>query len=275
MNNAQEKNVKQHHLQTLGSALLFFISLTVALPAQSGNINYVGSSTIGQFMQDAAQVYTDSTFSIETLSESSGGELCAYRGNCDLGGVARPVNERYLDKGVVATLIGYDAIAAIVNKSNYVKEMTSCQLSGIFSGAITNWKQLGGSDRPIKVYVPKETSGTYKVFKQAVLRHQDYGKVNKITPDIQIVSKVSDNEGAIGQISVALIGEGDSVVPLAIDGEICSIRNQTYPITRPIYLLTNDEPKGEIKAFVDWVLSPAGQDVVKKRYIGYNEGVSP
>jgi len=245
------------------------ISICLSFQASAGNLTYTGSSTIGQFMQDAAEAYSGSTFTIDTDQESSGGEICSYREKCDIGGVARPVNERYLDRGVVATLIGYDAIATIVNSNNYVAELTSCHLSGVFSGAITNWSELGGSDRPIKVFTTAETSGTYKVFKNAVLRHKDYGKVKKMSPDIEIVKEVAANEGAIGHISIALIEDNKQVKTLPIDGEICSIKNQTYPITRPIYLLTNDEPKGEVKAFIDWVRSPAGQEVVKRRFIGY------
>jgi phosphate transport system substrate-binding protein len=226
-------------------------------------------------MQDAQEAYTSSTFTIDTLPDSSGGEICSYRGRCDLGGVARPVNERYLEKGVVATLIGYDAIAAIVNKNNLLNEMTSCHLSGIFSGDITNWAELGGSDRSIKVFIPKETSGTYKVFREAVLRHKDYGKAKKISPDIDIISKVASEEGGIGQISVALIQGNEEVTILSIDGEVCSIQNQTYPITRPIYLLTKGEPKGEVKNFIDWVLSPQGQEIVQKHFIGYNRSTPP
>ncbi len=248
--------------------LLCFSYWLVLMHAQAETLTYTGSSAIAQFIEDASDVYEGSTFIIDTLPESSGGEICSYRGKCDLGGVARSVNDRYLDKGVVATLIGYDAIAVIVHKNNYVEELTSCQLSGIFSGNINNWSEVGGPDRPIKVYIPKETSGAYKVFKEDILRHQEYIDVKKISPDKKIISKVASSEAAIGQISLALIQGDKNVKSLVIDGEACNVKNSTYPITRPMYLLTKDAPKGEVKSFIDWTISPAGQDVVKKRFIG-------
>ncbi len=257
------------HQQRLAGKLFLFCSYCLVLMhAQAGTLTYTGSSTVGRFMEDAAKVYTDSTFIIDTLPESSGGEICSYRGKCNMGGVARPVNDRYLEKGVVATLIGQDAIAVIVHKNNYVTELTSCQLNGIFSGNISNWAEVGGPDRSIKVFIPKETSGTYKVFKEVVLRHQEYSATKTVSPDIKILTMVANDEAAIGQISLALIPDEENVKSLVIDGESCSIKNNTYPITRPMYLLTKDEPKGEVKSFIDWVLSPAGQDVVKKRFIG-------
>ncbi len=190
---------------TMYKLFVCLLSCLLFIPAQAGELSYAGSSTVSRFIEEAAAVYKDSTFVIDTESESSGGEICTYRGNCDIGGLSRPVNERYVDKGVVAHLIGYDAIAVIVNNNNYIKELTSCQLSGIFSGKIRNWLEIGGSDRAIDVFTVKETSGTYKVFREAVLHHEDYDKVKKIGPDRKILSKVAGSEGAIGHISVALI----------------------------------------------------------------------
>ncbi len=85
--------------QTLVSKVLLCASFCLVLmQAQAGTLTYTGSSTVGQFIEDAMQVYKASTFTIDTLPESSGGEICAYRSKCDIGGVARPVNDRYLDK---------------------------------------------------------------------------------------------------------------------------------------------------------------------------------
>jgi phosphate transport system substrate-binding protein len=242
-----------------------FISFNVA----AGNINYEGSSTVGKFITDATEVYKASTFKVDVVSESSGGEQCVMRKKCDMGGVAREVEQRFLDdEGVVATLIAKDAIAAIVNQNNPISELTTAQLKDIFTGKIKNWSELGGDDLPISAYVVKEASATRTVFAKFILGEADYQGVDVMTPDAKMVTTVAREKGAIGQISFAFLQGKKGIKPLNIDGQEATVENMDYLITRPLYITTLGEPKGEIKAFLDWTLSPDGQQVVKQRFVG-------
>jgi len=108
----------------IGSAVLFFC----AVSAQAATIKYVGSSTVGKFITDASQVYVKAKLKLDTRPESSGGESCATRGKCDIGGVARELKDSAVSKGVHATLIGKDAIGVIVHKDNPVQNLSSEQL---------------------------------------------------------------------------------------------------------------------------------------------------
>jgi len=248
---------------------LFVSALLVPVFATAGSLRYEGSSTIGKIIEDAKATYKDSTFSIDVISESSGGEQCALRKTCDLGGVARDVEPKILNQGVVSTLIAKDAIAAIVHKDNPVKALTTEQLRGIFTNKITHWSQVGGMDLPIQPYMVKAASATRDVFAKHVLNGENYGENVKVaTPDATMVTTVAKEIGGIGQISFSFFSDFSNVRPLIIDEQEPSVNNPHYSINRPLYLVTNGQPTAEAKAFLEWLLSPDGQTVVKKRFVG-------
>jgi len=248
---------------------LVLISVFCMLPlvVSAGTIKYVGSSTVGKFITDASKVYTASKFELNTIPESSGGEQCAARNRCSLGGVAREINQRFLDMGVKTTLIGKDAISVIVHKDNPVKNLSRSQLKAIFTGKLKNWKEIGGSDLVIKAIIVKKGSATRKVFKNLILGQDEYKGTEVITPDAKIVSSVVRGKGTIGQISMAFIKGNNKIKPLFVDDQEPSVNNSDYPITRPLHLVTKGFPQGEVKAFIDWAISPAGQAVVKNRFV--------
>jgi len=247
------------------------LSFLCSASAIAGDIKYEGSSTVGKFINDAKAVYTAANFKLRTKTESGGGEKCSAAGKCDIGGVARDVKQEVLDKGVVVTTVGKDAIAAIVHPSNPVGSLSLAQLSDIFSGKVSNWKAVGGPDLPIEVLITGSNSATNKVFKKVVLQGGDYkGKVVK--PDAKIVKLVSSKKGAVGQISFAFIIGNNDVKAIKPDGQEATTANPNYPITRPLNLVTKDAPKGEVKKFIDWALSAEGSSVVQKRFVAINIG---
>jgi phosphate transport system substrate-binding protein len=249
------------------TAWLAASSVSVSVSAQT-SLSYEGSSTIGKFISDASDVYSQARFTLNTIPESAGGEQCAARQRCDVGGVARKIAPAFLERGVVETLIAKDAIAALVHKDNPINELTKEQLRGIFSGNIKNWSEVGGNDAAIRVFVVKEASATRQVFADAILDGNDYGAAEVITPDARMLPTISRDVHAIGQLSFAFLDSNFEVKPLTIDGQMASVENSDYPISRPLYLATYGEPKGAVKDFLDWTLSPAGQTVIKKRFIG-------
>ena len=252
-------------------APIFLIaSLSVVIAANRVEISYVGSSTVGLFVREAAKVYTKIKFSINTELESVGGERAGLNGKADIGGVARDLIPFSISEGAVPTLIGMDAIAAIVNEKNPLKDITKEQLKGIFTGKIRNWKEVGGSDSPIRVLIVDKRSATRGVFKKAVLGGEGYSGAEAISPDSGIVGIVAADPNAIGQIGLAFFkGKNMKVRALSIDGQEASVDNPKYPVTRPLYFVTKGQPKGEVKDFIDWARSPEGQELVKKTFVGY------
>lgn len=252
--------------------ILIVLAAAVLAPAMAyaGTISYVGSSTVGKFVTDASKVYANADFKLNTKPESSGGEQCAARKSCDMGGVARGVNGKFLDQGVVTTLVGKDAIAAVVNADNPVSGLSAEQLKGIFTGKIKNWSEVGGTDLAIKAFIVKKGSATRKVFRKVILGEADYAGTKVVTPDAKIVTSVARDKGAIGQISFAFLSGKKGVKPLDVDGQKATVENASYPITRPLNIVTNGAPSGDVAAFLDWALSPEGQKVVKQRFVGVN-----
>ncbi len=237
--------------------------------AVAGEIKYVGSSTIGQFMNEAAKVYTQSTFSINTEPESNGGVNATVAGRTDLGGVACDLKPEVLKKGVNAYNIGKDGIGVLVHPSNPVSELSKQQLAGIFSGVITNWKEVGGHDTAIDVYIASPKSATRKVFLELILKAMNYGgaRTRTVRPDQNILEKVQGNPGGIGQLSFSFLRNAQ-VKLIKPDGEQATVNNVDYPILRNLNLATKGVPQGEVKRFIDWALSAKGQEIVKIHFAG-------
>ena len=177
----------------------------------------------------------------------------------------------------VEFVIARDAIAVIVNPENPVNELSLQQISDIYSGKITNWKDVGGEDRPI-VRLSRETnSGTHVYFLEEVLRLGD--KNNKtlfapetlLLPSSEVISaEVRQNPNAIGYdglgyvtpdlkvVAVAREPGGDYILPSAV-----TVNSGEYPIARDLYMYTAGEPSGAILDYLNWILSPEAQQIVE------------
>ncbi len=253
------------------------VSITLLFFTKNGfcqrpaHLNYVGSSTIGNFMQEADSVYSGADFHLDTEPESAGGELAIMEGRTDLAGVANVPSSKALRRGVISSLIGWDAIAIITNESNPVKNLTLSQLKGIFTGEITNWKEVGGTDLPIQPYITSIESATHKVCRSVILGEEDYAGCETVIPDADILDRVRRQPGAIGHISFSFLEDRSHLRVLSVDGQPLTLTNASYPITRPLYLLWWSGRR-EVAEFVDWVLSAEGQRLVMKRFIGAREG---
>ena len=244
------------------------ISAVLITPAFSNDINYVGSSTVNRFLTAAAEIYADHSFTVDTGPESSGGEVCTLQRRCDMGGVARNLSPEVVDRGVVGTLIGRDAIAAIVNAANPVQDLSIDQLRGIFTGEITNWSEVGGADAPINTYIVTAGSATRSVFQSTVLASAEYAGAEVVEPDSRMIPTVARDPNAIGQISFSFTFGVDVVRRVSVDGQAASVENSDYPITRPLHITTLGEPSGAVAEFLAWTLSPEGQSVVRQNFVG-------
>jgi phosphate transport system substrate-binding protein len=167
-------------------------------------------------------------------------------------------------------LIGKDGIVVAVNTQNSVSDLTTDQVKSIFSGNTTNWKEVGGSDATINVITREDGSGTRKAFEEIVM-----GKETKIQKSAIVQSSteavkqaVKQDPNAIGYISLANLD--DSVKALKIGGVAPSeatVADGTYKVQRPFLFLTKGDAQGAVKEFIDWVLSPAGQEIVKSEKV--------
>lgn len=178
----------------------------------------------------------------------------------------------------VEFVISRDAIAVIVNPTNPVEKLTLQQISDIYSGKINNWSELGGEDRPI-VRLSRETnSGTHVYFLENVLRLGRKDDQTLFSPDTLllpssegITAEVHDNPNAIGYDGLGYVTPDVKVVMVAEDENspyilpsVESVNNHTYPIARDLYMYTGGQPKGEILAYLNWIMSPEAQAIVQE-----------
>lgn len=173
-------------------------------------------------------------------------------------------------------IVARDAIAIIVNPENPVNQLTLQQVSDIYSGKISNWKSVGGEDRPI-VRLSRETnSGTHVYFLETVLRMGD--KESKLLFDPHtlllpssegITAEVRENPNAIGYDGLGYVTPDVKMVAIAVSEadpfvipSADSVNQRLYPIARDLYVYTNGEPKAALKEYLDWILADEAQQIV-------------
>ncbi len=266
------------------TVMIVLAALFVAASPALGNVVIKGSDTVLPLSQKEAEVYLKkhSDASIAVIGGGSGVGIAALiDGTCDIAQASREIKSKEKrqakQKGVdpFLTVIARDGITVVVHPDNPVSKLTIEQIGDIFSGEITNWKDVGGDNMPIVVYSRESSSGTYAFFRDHVLGGKEYTSAALLAPATgAIVQSVSQTKGAVGYIGMAYLTDDNKALAVAkaagdpyIEPTVAAAGDGTYPIARALYYYTNGEPKGEAKAFVDFVLSPEGQKLVQD--VGY------
>jgi len=241
----------------------------------SGSLNVEGSDTMVNLANSWAEQFMTENPNVNIAVKGGGsgnGIAALINGTADFANASREMKDEEIkqaaDKAVspVETAVARDGIAVIVNPANDVQGLTMDQLGRIYRGEITNWKDVGGADQEIVLLSRDSSSGTYEYFKEAVVgKDKNYSKAAKLLPSTQaIVDETKGNEAAIGYIGVGY--ETPDVKVLEIDGVVASVAtvlDNTYPISRELYMYNNGDPTGAGKAYVEWILGPEGQQVVE------------
>ena len=248
-------------------------------PQSRKTLTLNGSTTVFPIAQKAAEVFMSKhpDVNVSVRGTGSGNGIAALiNGTCDIADASRPMKKSEMDsaksKGVnpVANIIAKDAIAIIVNSKNPISEISHEQLRKIYTGEITNWKELGGPDMKITPVTRDSSSGTFEIFEEKVLnKGEEIVSSAVVQASNQAVkTTVAKTPGAIGYIGLGYID--DSVKFLKYNGVIPSketVLNGQYEISRPLFMYTNGTPAGLVKDFVDFVMSPEGQSIVQQ--VGY------
>ncbi len=244
-----------------------------------------GSDTIVNLALAWAEEYQviDPTVQLSVTGGGSGTGIAALiNGTVDLANASRSIKEEERDAALengsdpVEFVIARDAIAIIVNLENPIEHLTLQQISAIYSGAINNWKEVGGEDRPI-VRLSRETnSGTHVYFLEEVIRLGEkdnqtlFAQNTLLLPSSEgIGAEIRQNPNAIGYDGLGYVTDEMKVIGVALaDGEpyifpsARTVNNNQYPIARDLYMYTNGQPEGAIKEYLNWILSPEAQEIV-------------
>ena len=276
------------------SPILFFGCKKKESDVEKTVISVKGSDTMVNLAQKWAEVYMQSNpnVSIQVTGGGSGTGIAALlNGTLDLANASREMKDSEFEtakqKGVspVVYEVALDGIAVIVHPDNKIDNLTVKQVSDIFSGKITNWKQLGGADMMITLYGRENSSGTYEFFKEHVLGKDESGKQIDYATSTQVLQGTSALGEAVAR-DVKGIGYGgvgyfalrndvkilhikkDDTAPAISPAENGKVNynviwSRDYSISRYLYCYTNGQATGELKNYIDFILSPEGQKLVE------------
>jgi phosphate transport system substrate-binding protein len=243
-----------------------------------------GSDTVLPLSQKEAESYMKSNAGtkITVTGGGSGVGLAALvDGTTDIAMSSRKIKMgekmKLQDAGKAFTevIVAYDALAVVVNPNNKVSQLTREQLEGIFTGKITNWKEVGGDDLKIVVYSRESSSGTYEFFKEHVLKNKNYASsVLSMPATGAIMQSVSQTKGAIGYVGLAYLEKDVKTIKVSYDKgktfvmpSMASAKDKSYPIVRPLYYYHLKSVEKAVKPFISYVLSADGQKIVEQ--VGY------
>lgn len=240
----------------------------------SGKLVIEGSTSMQRIFQEMADTYTakNPKVIIEYMGDgSSAGIKAAIADTANIGTASRAVKDEEKSQGIEVIKVAEDAIAVVVNSANTVKDLSKEQIAKIYKKEITNWKDVGGSDLPIVVVARDAASGTREAFeslfevKDKVQADQEAAKTGEVK------TVVFQNPNAIGYISLAY---ADSMVStLTIDGMVAStenVLNGTYTIKRPFNIITKGQPDELEKAFIDFIFTEEGAEIISKEAVPIN-----
>jgi phosphate transport system substrate-binding protein len=210
-----------------------------------------------------------------TVSESGSGNgaKSLINKSCDIASMSRSMKPQELtaakSNGVnpVASIVALDGLAIVVHPSNPVRSLSKAQLADIYKGKVTNWNQVGGPNAQIVVIQRESNSGTQESFKELVV-----GKETPVTRNAEtqasngaVKNRVALTRGAIGFIGLGFADS--SVKKVAVNNIVPStetVKNNTYPLSRPLYFVTNGQPTGIVKQFVDLPKTQDGKLIIKE-----------
>ena len=261
------------------------LAATVAGSAHAGRgLTIKGSDTMVILGQRWAEQYMNANPGsvIQVTGGGSGTGIAALiNGTTDICMASRPMKadekrklrDRYQTMGVEIP-VAKDGLAVYLNEQSAVKELSIAQLRDIYTGVVTNWKQVGGPDAPVVLYGRENSSGTYVYFKDNILLGRDFSPRCQTLPGTAaVVNAVAKDPNGIGYGGAAYAkGVKDCAVrkdeksPAVLPGA-ATVKDGSYPVARDLYLYTRTKPSGDAKKFIDFVLSADGQALATQ--VGY------
>ncbi|MEI6293695.1 MAG: phosphate ABC transporter substrate-binding protein [Methanomicrobiales archaeon] len=242
----------------------------------SKTIKVSGSTTVLPIAQDAADAFMTANPGTN-LQVSGGGSGVGVQqiGDklVDIGMSSRDITKDELAKypSFVITPVALDGIAIIVNpQNNPVNSLSIAQIRDIYNGTITNWKDVGGKDMAIVVIGRDSASGTRTFFTDSVMNKKNYVKTQfEKNSNGAIQQSIAQTPGAIGYVGLGYIDPTVKAIKINVNGTLVepsvkTVLDKSYPISRSLLMITNGQPTGLVKDYIDFILSPDGQKLVAK-----------
>jgi len=258
-----------------------------AVPGAQTSVQNKGSDTMVNLALAWAEAYGKIRPEVQiavTGGVSGTGSAALINGTVDMANASRAIKDEERAQaeanGVepVEHVVAADAIAIVVHPSNPVDGLTIPEIADIFAGRITNWQEVGGEDRPIVLLSRESNSGTHVFFLEEVVRQGRTDDKTLFSADTLLMpssegisAEVRQNPNAIGYDGLGYVTPDQKVLAVApAEGQpyvlpaVDTVKDSSYPIARDLYVYTIGQPQGAILAYLDWIMGPEGQAIVKK-----------
>ncbi len=257
------------------AVLAYAAAVGAASDSLSGKLILTGSSTVAPLAAEIGKRFEATHPGVRVDVQTGGssrGIVDVRRGLADIGMVSRALAES--EKDLYPVAIARDGICLIVHATNPVRVLSDAQVVGIYTGAITNWRGMGGRDAPITVVSKAEGRSTLELFLGYFrLKASDIAAHVIIGDNEQGIKTVAGNPNAVGYVSIgaaefaATHGTPIALLPVGgVSASLATVREGTFPLSRPLNLVTNAPPQGLAKAFIDFARSAAVRDLVAEQY---------
>lgn len=239
--------------------------------ALNGTVTLAGSTSMEKLCEALSESFMEEnpgvTVTVEYTGSGAGLESLAV-GSVDIGNASRGLKDEEKESGAVENIVAIDGIAVITDKNNTVTDVSSENLSKIYTGELTNWSELGGEDMPIVVIGREAGSGTRDAFEELLEIKDSCKYAQELDSTGAVLAKVASTPGAIGYVSLDVVDS--SVIGLKIDGVEPNeeqILAGKYLLQRPFVMATNgkiSEQNEAVQAWFAYINSDAGREVIKK-----------
>jgi len=246
-------------------------------PTPTNQMVIVGSTTLLPVVEKAKEAFLKRKPEIKINLNGGGSQIginALVDGISDIAMSSRELKEEEKEKlrkkrmEAKGHIVAWDGIVPIVHPSNPVKNLTVSQLKDIYTGKVTDWKDVGGKKGAIVVLSRDNTSGTHEVWAEMVLNHEPVVAAAKLRGTSEAVMEgVASDPNAIGYDGIDYVEGNARVKSVSVDGvkaTAAAVSDRSYKIARPIYMFTRGNPSALVVEFMDFVLSPEGQALVKE-----------
>lgn len=232
----------------------------------SGTLSMNGSTSTEKVIKAVNGAFMEKNKGVTVnlnLTGSGTGIQEASEGKCDIGNSSRKLKDEEAEK-LDATVVGLDGIALVVNPANKLEDITLEDLAKVYSGEITNWKELGGDDKSIVVIGREDGSGTRDGFESIVMGDKEPKYAQELESTGSVINAVATTDGAIGYASLANVDETVKALKIGgIEATEENVKSGAYEVQRPFICATLKGSDNKlVKAYLDFILSEEGQALV-------------
>ncbi len=283
-------------------SIIISISVLLCFAGSTGfageMVQIKGSDTLINLVQRLSEVYMEKnpgTYIAITGGGSGTGIAALINNKCDIANASRVMKDAEVARATGMGInpkrvaIALDGLSVITNSGNPVTKLTMDEIGKIFRGEIKNWKEVGGSDMPITLYGRQSNSGTFVFFMEAVLKGDYSSSMRRMNGNAQIVEACKQDKSGIGYVGVGYVKDATGITVVKVASRpgadyasplnVSDVKSGKYPIARPLNQYVNGTPKGAVRDFMIFELSPEGQRIVEEEgffvlpneYVEFNE----